>query len=130
MPSCRETPVRRKESQDDCLYQILTDSKLNDCRTELYPDAKFVRRVGQHWAVSNIKANKCHSLTTSNLDEHLLHDNEEITLPSVALITIMNTNSVACDRFFLPRSPVKSGAPIHILYNETVNPMKKNLLNL
>ena len=42
----------------------------------------------------------------------------------------MNTNSVACDRFFLPRLPVKSGAPIHILYNETVNPMKKNLLNL
>ena len=72
MPSCRETPVRRKESQDDCLYQILTDSKLNDCRTELHPDAIFIRRAGQHWTVSNIKANKCHSLTTSNLDEHFM----------------------------------------------------------
>ncbi|CAF4321656.1 unnamed protein product, partial [Rotaria sp. Silwood2] len=41
MSSCRETPARRKESQDDCLYQILTDSKLNDCRVEPYPDAVF-----------------------------------------------------------------------------------------
>ena len=130
MPSCGETPARRKETQDDCLYQILTGSKLNDCRTKLYAEAIFVRRVEQHWAVSTIKANKCHSVTTSNLDEHLLHDNEEITLLSVALITTMNTNSLACDRFFLPGLPIKIGAPIHLLYNKTVNPMKKDLLDL
>ena len=130
MPACQETPASRNEIQDDCLYQILTDSKLNDCRTKLHADAIFFRRVGQHWVVSTIKENKCYSVTTSNLDEHLLHDNEEITLPSVALITTMNTNSLACDQFFLPGLPVKTGAPIHLLYNKTVNPMKKDLLDL
>ena len=130
MPSCRETPARLKEIQDDGLYQILTDSKLNDCRTKLYADAILFRRVGQHWVVSTIKANKCHSVTTSNLDEHLLHDNQEITLPSVVLITTMNTNSLACDQFFLPGLPVKIGAPIHLLYNKIVDPMKKDLLDL
>ncbi|CAF1638603.1 unnamed protein product, partial [Didymodactylos carnosus] len=50
MPSCRESPVWSKEFEDDCIYQILTDSALNDCRIELFPDKVFIHRVGQHWA--------------------------------------------------------------------------------
>jgi hypothetical protein len=130
MPSCRETPVRRKESEDDCLYQILTDSTLTDCRTEPYADKVFVRRVGQHWAVSTNTSTKCHSTTTSDFDEHRLVDNDEITLPPVALITTMDTNSLTCDRFFLPGLPVKVGAPINLIYNESVNPIKKEFLDL
>lgn len=130
MPSCRETPVRRKEFQDDCLYQILTDSKLPDCRTELYADTVFGRRVGQHWAVSTNTSTKCHSVTTSDLDQHRLFDNDEITLPPVALFTTMDTNSLACDRFFLPGLPTKVGIPINLIYNESVNPINKDLLDL
>jgi hypothetical protein len=49
MPSCRESPVRRKELEDDCIYQVLTDSTLTDCRIESFPDKVFIRRVGQHF---------------------------------------------------------------------------------
>jgi hypothetical protein len=130
VPSCRETPAKRKEAQDDCLYQILTDSKLDDCRTEPYTDAVFVRRVGQHWVISTIKNTTCHSVTTSDLDEHTIDNNELIILPPVALITTMNTSSLACDRFSLPGLPVQVGAPINLIYNKSVNPMNKDFLDL
>ncbi|CAM4838964.1 unnamed protein product [Rotaria magnacalcarata] len=130
MSSCRETPARRKESQDDCLYQILTDSKLQDCRVEPYADAVFVHRIGNHWAISSNKTTKCHSVTTLDANYHSLHDKEEIVLPPVALITTMNTDSLACDRFFLPGLPIAIGEPIHLIYNESVSPIHKDLLDL
>lgn len=48
MPSCRESPIRRKEMEDDCVYQILADIPLNDCRTDLFPDKLFIHRIGSY----------------------------------------------------------------------------------
>jgi len=42
----------------------------------------------------------------------------------------MDTNSLTCDRFFLPGLPVKVGVPINLIYNESINPIKKELLDL
>jgi hypothetical protein len=72
-----------------CIYQILTDSTLNDCRIESFPDEVFIRRVGQHWAISTYNSSKCHAVMSENLDEHIIIDNEEVTLPEIALITIV-----------------------------------------
>jgi hypothetical protein len=130
MPSCRESPIRRKEFEDDCVYQILTDSALNNCRTEAFPDKVFIRRVGQHWAISTYNSSKCHSVAGEDLDQHILVDNEEVTLPEVALITTDDEKSLACDRFIIPKAPVKVGKPIHLIINESVNPSNQPLINL
>ena len=130
MSSCRETPVKRKGFPDECIYQILTDSKLTDCRTELYAKEVFVRRVGQHWAISTVNNTRCHTVTTTEVEEHALTDNEEISLPPVALITTMNTNSLACDRFFLPGALIKTNVTMNLVYNESVNPIEKDLHDL
>jgi hypothetical protein len=130
MPACRESPVRRKEFEDDCIYQILTDSTLNDCRIESFPDKVFIRRVGQHWAISTYNSSKCHAVTGENLDEHILIDNEEVTLPEIALITTNDEKSLACDRFIIPKAPTKVGTPINLIYNESVSPSYKALINL
>lgn len=130
MPSCRETPPRRSEAPDDCLFQILTDSKLVDCRIEPYADKVFVRRVGKHWVVSTTNTTKCHSITTTEMDQHSVHDNDEITLPPVAMITTMDMNSLVCDRFFLPGLPSYDNDSLHLIYNKTINPFKKDFLDL
>ena len=130
MPSCRESPVRRKEFEDDCIYQILTDSELKDCRTETFPDKVFIHRVGQHWAISTYNSSKCHSVVGEDLDQHILVDNEEVTLPEIALITTDDEKSLACDRFIIPKAPIKVGKPIHLIINESVNPNNQPLINL
>ena len=130
MPTCRESPIRLKEVEDDCIYQILTDSALKDCRTEAFPDKVFIRRVGQHWAISTYNSSKCHSVTGDDLDQHILIDNEQVTLPEVVLIRADDEKSLACDRFIIPKAPVKVGEPINLIINESVNPSNKPLIDL
>ncbi|CAF1577073.1 unnamed protein product [Adineta steineri] len=130
MSSCRETPPSRKEASDDCLYQVLTDSTLTACRTELYTDRLFLRRVGHHWAISSNQSVKCHSVTSSDLEHHTIGNNEEVILPPVALITTMNTKSLACDQFFLPGLAVTVATPIQLIYNASVNRLQKDFLDL
>jgi len=65
-----------------------------------------------------------------NFDEHVLMDNEEVILPEIALITVNNEKALACDRFIIPRTPTKIGTPINLIYNETVNPSYKVLIDL
>ena len=130
MSSCRETPPIRKDWTDNCLYQSLTDSVLNTCRTELYPEPVFVHRVGQHWVVSTNSSTRCHSTLITDSDQHEIIDNDEIMLPPVALLTTMDTKSLTCDRFFLPGLPMQSGPTVNIIQNVTINPVEKDLVDL
>lgn len=130
MPSCRETPVRRKEFEDDCIYQILTDTRLKNCRVESFPDNVFIRRVGQHWAISTLNSSRCHAIPNEQVDEHVLIDNEEISIPEIALITVDEEKSLSCDRFIIPKAPTKIDSPINLIYNETISPNYKALINL
>lgn len=130
MSSCRETPAVRKRLKDSCIYQILTDSILTDCRTELYSDTVFIHRVGQHWAVSTNTTIKCHSVTMSDAEQHRIIENDEIILPPVALITTMDRTSLTCDKFFLPGLPIKVGKTIYLIENTTTNPIQKDLVDL
>jgi hypothetical protein len=119
-----------KNLEGDCIYQILTDSALNDCRTEAFPDKVFIRRVGQHWAISTYNSSKCHSVAEEDLDQHILIDNEEVTLPEIALITTDDEKSLACDRFIILKAPVKVGQPINLIINESINPSYKTLISV
>lgn len=130
MPSCRETPIRRREFEDECIYQILTDVKLENCRVESFPDNVFIRRVGQHWAISTLNSSKCHAIPNEQVDEHMLIDNEEISIPEIALITVSEEKSLACDRFIIPKVPTNIDLPINLIYNETISPSYKALINL
>ena len=130
MPSCRESPVRRREAEDECICQILTDSPLNDCRTELFPDKVFIRRVGQHWAISTYNGSKCHSVTDEVSDQPVVIDNQEVILPELVLITAERENPLACDQFILPRTPAKLGKPMTLIYHDPIDSNKNNLVNL
>ena len=130
MPSCRESPARRKEFEDDCIYQILTDSPLTDCRTEIFPDKIFIRRVGQHWAISTYNSSKCHSVADEPSDQHILVDNQEVILPELVLVKADREKSLACDRFILPKTPTNMGKPINLIYNETIKSNNNPLINL
>ncbi len=57
-------------------------------------------------------------------------DNEEIILPEVALITADDEKSLACDKFIIPKAPVKVGKPMHLIINESVKPSNRALINL
>ena len=130
MPSCRESPIRRKEFEDDCIYQILTDTTLTNCRVKPFPDKVFIRRVGEHWIISTLNKSKCHSVPSEEFDEHVLMDNEELLLPELALLTVNNEKVLACDRFIIPRAPIKIGTPINLIYNGTINRSYKELIDL
>ena len=86
MTSCRITPAFRKDLEDTCIYQVLTDTPLTVCRIERYPDLVFVRKIGHFWAVSTNSTTKCHSAEIPNLDQYKVMDNHVITLPPTALI--------------------------------------------
>ncbi|CAF1535619.1 unnamed protein product [Adineta ricciae] len=131
MTSCRETPAIRRDLQDTCLYEILTDSILSNCRTEPFADPVFVHRVGQHWAISVNSTTQCHSTNTfTDVEQHQLMDNNAITLPPVALITTMDTSSLLCDKFFLPGVPVRIRSTVNLIQNLSINPLNEELFNL
>ena len=130
MPSCRETPVRRREQEDDCIYQILTDTKLQNCRTESFPEKVFIRPVGQNWAISTYESSKCHAIPNEQVDEHVLVDNEQVIIPEIALITVNEEKALACDRFIIPQAPIKIDTPINLIYNESIHPSYEKLINL
>jgi hypothetical protein len=130
MPSCRESPVRRKEFEDDCIYQVLTDSILKDCRIESFPDKIYTRQVGQYWVISTYNKSKCHAVSSDDFSEHIVVDNEEVTLPETILIAVNNEKALVCDRFIIPKTPTKVGTPINLIYNESVSPSYKVLIDL
>lgn len=130
MPSCRESPIRRKEFEDDCLYQILTDSTLADCRTELYYDKVFIHQVGQYWAISTYNTSKCHAVPTEDPEQHMVIDNDEITIPEIALITTQSDKVLACDRFIIPKRRTKIDTSINLIYNESIRSDNSILINL
>ena len=130
MSSCRETPAIRKDLTDDCLYQILMDAPLEACRVEPNAEQVFVHRVGKHWAISTNKSTRCHPVEISNTETQKMTKNEEIILPPVALITTVDTTSLACDHFFLPALPLQIGSSISIIENMTMDPIAANLIDL
>lgn len=130
MTSCRETPAIRKDLEDTCIYQVLTDSPLTACRIEGYSDSVFIRRVGQHWAVSTNTTSKCHSIKTLDMEQYRVTENEEIILPPVALVTTMDEESLVCDRFTLPGSPIQMDKTVSFIQNATINPIESDLVDL
>jgi hypothetical protein len=48
MTSCRITPAIRKDLEDICIYQVLTDTPLTSCRIEPYSEPVFVRKIGHY----------------------------------------------------------------------------------
>ncbi|CAF1521512.1 unnamed protein product [Adineta ricciae] len=130
MPFCRESPPQRKEYEDDCLYQILSDSVLQHCRIEFFHDKVFIRQIGPYWAISTHNKNQCHYVSTEDLDQHSATDNEQITLPEMALIRADGSKILACDRFTIPKRPTNIGTPINLIYQEAIIPEDRTLINL
>ncbi len=57
-------------------------------------------------------------------------DNEQITIPEIALITVTEEKALVCDRFIIPQAPSKIDTPINLIYNESIRPSYQALVNL
>ena len=73
---------------------------------------------------------KCHSITQLDTDQQRIHNNKEIEIPPVALITVINTTSLSCDRFYLPGLPVEKGTPISLIQNLTMELLDQELVDI
>ncbi|CAF1680716.1 unnamed protein product, partial [Adineta ricciae] len=101
--SCRETPPIRKNWQESCLFEILTDSKLTNCRVEEETEPIFVQKIGNKRAISTQNQTRCHRVMQKDQTQHIITTNNELTLPSIVLLTTDNSTSLSCDHFFLLR---------------------------
>ena len=130
MTSCRSTPAIRKDLEDTCIYQILTDKPLTACRIEPYSESVFIHRIGHYWAVSTNSSTKCQSAKIPDLDQYKVMDNHVITLPPTALIATTDSTALSCDRFYLPGLPTQLEPKIVLYLNTTINPINEPLLDL
>ena len=130
MTSCRITPAIRKDLEDTCIYQVLTDIPLTACRIELYPDLVFIRQIGHFYAISTNSSTRCHSAKIPDLDQYKVMDNHVITLPPTALIATKDSTPLSCDLFYLPGLPIQSKQKLVLYQNATINPVDEQVLDL
>ena len=130
MSSCRETPPIRTEWQHTCIFEIITDKRLTRCQVENDPETTFVKRIGQQWIISTENTTRCHSVTHSDPEQHVLTSNTEMILPPIAILTIQNSTSLSCDKFFLPGLATDKNRSISIIENEEINIIDGQIVNL
>lgn len=100
LSSCRETPPIRRQWEETCLFEILTDTNLTLCRVEYEPEPIFVHRIGQQWAISTRNETKCHRVTQAEQERHVITTNNQISIPPTALISVEKSTALSCDHFF------------------------------
>ena len=130
MTSCHITPAIRKDLEDTCIYQVLTDTSLTACRIEPYPDLVFVRKIGHFWTVSTNSTTKCYSAKIPDLDQYKVMDNHVITLPPTALVATKDSTALSCGLFYLPGLPVQSNPKLVLYQNATITPVNEHVLDL
>ena len=130
MTSCRFTPAMRKDLEDTCIYQILSDFSLTGCRIEPQDDSVYLRRVGQYWIISTNSTTKCHYGEVPKSDQPAIVDNHEITLSPVALFTINESAPLICDAFSLPVLIIQSAPQLIWYQNQTIIPVKENIFDI
>lgn len=130
MTSCRETPATRKDLEDTCIYQIITDQELSSCHIEQYLESTFIKKVSNYWVISTNSSTKCHAIKVVEHDQHQLLDNHEIVLPPTAIYSNPESSSLTCDKFHLPGLPKLMGTNVMLYHNQTMDPIKQELINL
>jgi hypothetical protein len=130
MSLCRETPPILTNWNSSCLYQILHNTALDACRTELYFDPIFIHRLGNHWAISTNSTTRCHS-TSLALSDHavFLHNNVQV-LPPVALVSVPPNTTLICDSFSIPSLPLQSNHSLVLLDSTIINASSTGFFDL
>ncbi|CAF1158538.1 unnamed protein product [Adineta ricciae] len=128
--SCRETPPIRKNWQESCLFEILTDSKLTNCRIEEETEPIFVQKIGNKWAISTQNQTRCHRVMQKDQNQHIITTNNELTLPPIVLLATDNSTSLSCDHFFLPRPTSNNNKQIAIIEEQTITDEESYLIDL
>nr|ARJ54443.1 envelope fusion glycoprotein [Adineta vaga] len=128
--SCRETPPIKKNWQQSCLFEIITDSKLTNCRIEAELEPIFIQRIGNQWAVSTKNSTKCHQVAHKDQEEVVITTNTEIILPPIALVPTNNLTSLSCDHFFLPKLTTNISQQISIIEEKTMTEAKSDVIDL
>lgn len=128
--TCRESPPIRRNWDETCLFQILTDANLTLCKIEQEFDPVFIRRVGQQWAISTRNETRCHRVILTDRDEHTVTNNNQIIIPPIALITTEQSTSLSCDNFILPKTTRDTTEFISIIENKKIRKMESQLIDL
>ena len=130
MSSCRETPPINRNWNHTCLFEILTDLNLTLCCIKREVEQIFKQRVGQQWAISTRNKTKCHRVTQLEQSQHTIASNNELTMPSMALITIDKSTAWSCDNFLLPSIKNGTNEFISIIDNRKLKHDDSNLIDL
>lgn len=107
--TCRETPaVKQLEHENMCLAQILSGSQLKHCRTEQakvsFPHIQQLRNG--RWMISTNNT-VLHCIRTATQAEPgtkttIWSENQEVTIPPVAIVSVPNGTTIYCPGFNLP----------------------------
>ena len=130
MTSCRTTSAIRKDLEDMCIYQVITNLPLKSCRVEPYADFVFVRQIGRYWAISTNSTSQCHTVSHHDPEQHKLIENRAITLPETAIVPATNSTALSCDFFYLPAIPTESSSKLVVYQNSTMSPLDEEVLDL
>ena len=130
LSSCWGTPPIRRQWEETCLFEILTDTNLTLCRVEYEPEPIFVHRIGQQWAISTRNETKCHRVTQAEQERHVITANNQISIPPIALITVEKSTALSCDHFFLPSVSNGTSEFISIIENRTIKYDESSVIDL
>ena len=107
--TCRETPaVKQLEYGNVCLAQILAGNQLKNCRTEQAKvSLPHIQQIQNgRWMISTNNT-FLHCIRTATQAEPatrttIWSENEEMTIPPVAIVSVLNGTTIHCPGFNLP----------------------------
>ena len=136
MTSCRDTPPIQTLSQETCFGQIIGSLPLSSCQTTLVPRLPFfLRQLRDNlWVTSSLESLHCLKIPKteySAIRQQNWNMNEQLILPSVALVNVTPGHTIACPGFTLVGRPIPSSVPsLVIMHNNSLLTDKISVVNV
>ena len=131
-----DTPALRPIKNDSCLGQIIGSLPLSKCHTQsISPSATFLRQLTDKLSVAS-SFGSLHCLKTPKTEyrintQHTRNMNQQIILPSVALVNVTPGYTTMCPGFTLVGRARTSGASSLVtLYNSGLLPSNTSIMDV
>jgi hypothetical protein len=88
------------------------------------------KRSDNNGVISTKNKTRYHQVPNAEQEQHSMITNNEIILPSIALLTVDNGTSLSCDHFFLSGLKISTNKFLPIIENKTINYVESILNDL
>ena len=136
MTTCRDTPLIRTISTDNCFDQIIEEVSLSGCHTTRVPTSSYFYRQlrDNFWITSSPAPIHCLKIPRSEHTSAMKQTwnmNEEIILPSVSLVNVTEGYTIECPGFTLIGRTIKSNvSSLVIMYNKGLLTKNISVINV